>query len=318
MSTDPNPFVGVAPAIMTPFRPDGSINFDALLEKRRSLVQAGMLTMVWPGTMGNWSQLRPEERKEGVDLLASQGPLIVGTGAPNTEIAVDYARHAKEAGAAGLMIIPEVLYMGTVPNAQEQHFGRVLEAGAGLPSVAYNNPPAYRYSMGPEQFFVLRERYPNLGGFKESGDREALTRAARMITHTDGCFLVVGIDNELIHGAMRCNAVGAVTGVGNVLPEEVMCLWRLCQAARENGDDEAWRLAEELDRRLLPLADYDADPRLVLYYKHLLVLLGETEYLTHRPAGAALNASQKAEAEAQLTLFQRWWENWSGKNHLAS
>ena len=309
-------FVGVAPAIMTPFRSDGSIDFDALLDKRQRLVQAGMEAMVWPGTMGNWSQLRPEERKEGVRLLAKQGPLIVGTGAPNTEMAADYASQAKEAGAVGLMIIPEVLYMGTVINAQEHHFSRVLEAGEGLTSVAYNNPPSYRYSMGADQFFKLREKHPDLKGFKESGGKEALTSAARLITHTDDCFLVVGIDNELVHGVMGCGAVGAVTGVGNVLPDEVMYLWRLCQVARKNGDDKAWRLAEELDRRLLPLSDYDADPRLVLYYKHLLTLLGESEYQTQRPAEVVLGASERNEARAQLLRFQMWWENWPGKDYL--
>ena len=172
--------------------------------------------------------------------------------------------------------------------------------------------------MGPEQFFKLRERHPNLRGFKESGGKEALTLATRMITHTEGCFLVIGIDNQLVHGVMGCNAIGAVTGVGNVLPDEVMYLWRLCQAARETGDPEAWRLAEELDRRLLPLSDYDADPRLVLYYKYLLVLQGESEYQTQRPAGAALSPGERAEAEDQLTLFRRWWENWPGKNSLAT
>ena len=316
MNTENNPFVGVAPAIMTPFRSDGRVDFDALLKKRQRLAQAGMETMVWPGTMGNWSQLRPEERKEGVALLAKEGPLIVGTGAPNTDMAADYARHAREVGAEGLMIIPEVLYMGTVASAQERHFRRVLEAGEGLPSVAYNNPPAYRYSMGPDQFFKLRERHPNLKGFKESGGKDALTLAARMITHTEDCFLVVGIDNELVHGVMGCNAIGAVTGVGNVLRDDLIYVWRLCQLAREKGDAEAWRLAEELDKRLLPLSDYDADPRLVLYYKHLLVLLGESEYQLQRPEGAALSASEKTEAEDQLKLFQRWWESWSGKDYL--
>ena len=316
MSEEKNPFAGVAPAIMTPFRSDGSVDFDALLDKRQRLVQTGMETMVWPGTMGNWSQLLPEERNEGVRLLAKEGPLIVGTGAPNTVMAMDYARNAREAGATGLMVIPEVLYMGTVAAAQEDHYSRVLEAGEDLPAVAYNNPPAYRYSMGAEQFFKLREKHPNLKGFKESGGKEALTLAARLITHTDGCFLVAGIDNALVHGVLGCGAIGAITGVGNVLPDEVMCLWRLCQAADKQGDPEAWLLAEELDRRLLPLSDYDADPRLVLYYKHLLTLLGESEYQTQRPAEVALGASERNEAQAQLLRFQLWWENWPGKDYL--
>ena len=310
-----NPFAGVAPAIMTPFNEDGSVNFDALLDKRKRLVEAGMASMVWPGTMGNWSQLRPEERKEGVAMLAAEGPLIVGTGAPNTEMAADYAAQAKEAGASGLMVIPEVMYMGTVASAQEDHFSRVLEAGDGLPAVAYNNPPAYRYSMGADQFFKLRERHSNLKGFKESGGPEALTLAARLITHTDDCFLVVGIDNALVHGVLGCGAIGAITGVGNCLPEEAMHLWRLLSLAQEKGDDEAWRLAEELDRRLMPLSDYDADPRLVLYYKHLLTLCGESEYHVHRPTGASLSDSEAREAQAQLERFQRWWSNWAGKDY---
>ena len=318
MREEENPFAGVAPAIMTPFRSDGSIDFDALLDKRRRLVQAGMASMVWPGTMGNWSQLTTEERNKGVSLLAEQGPLIVGTGAPNTEMAMGFARHAKQAGAAGLMVIPEVMYMGTVASAQEQHYGRVLDAGDGLPAVAYNNPPAYRYSMGADQFFKLRENHPNLKGFKESGGPEALTLAARLITHTDDCFLVVGVDNALVHGVLGCGAVGAITGVGNVLPDEVMCLWNLCSAAQESGDHRAWLLAEELDRRLLPLSDYDADPRLVLYYKHLLTLLDESEYHVQRPAGATLSLAEALEAQAQLERFQRWWGTWPGKDHLTN
>jgi 4-hydroxy-tetrahydrodipicolinate synthase len=316
MSEETNPFVGVAPAIMTPFRSDGSIDFDALLDKRKRLVEAGMKSMVWPGTMGNWSQLSVEERNKGVSLLAEQGPLIVGTGAPNTEMAMGYARHAAKAGAAGLMVIPEVLYMGTVTSFQEQHFSRVLGAGDGLPAVAYNNPPAYRYSMGADQFFKLREKHPNLKGFKESGGPEALTLAARLITHTDDCFLVVGIDNALVHGVLGCGAIGAITGVGNVLPDEVMCLWNLCQSAQDTGDHEAWLLAEELDRRLLSLSDYDADPRLVLYYKHLLTLCGESECHIQRPADATLSVAEKNEAQAQLVRFQKWWANWPGKDHL--
>ena len=146
----------------------------------------------------------------------------------------------------------------------------------------------------------------------------ALTLAARLITHTDGCFLVIGIDNALVHGVLGCGAVGAITGVGNVLPDEAMCLWRLCQSAQEKSDHKAWLLAEELDRRLLPLSVYDADPRLVLHDKHLLTLRGESEYHIQRPVEATLSVAEKSEAQAQaqLTRFQQWWANWPGKDHL--
>ena len=66
--------------------------------------------------------------------------------------------------------------------------------------------------------------------------------------------------------------MGAITGIGNVLPKEVLHFIRLCKAA-VGGDSQARRYASELDEAFTVLSAFDEGPDLVLYYKYLMVLL---------------------------------------------
>ena len=149
-------FSGTMPALMTPCGPDRRPDFDALVKMGKHLVGAGMSGLVYCGSMGDWPLLTIEQRMEGVERLAKAGlPVIVGTGAQNTEQAAALARHAKEKGARGLMIIPRVLSRGSSTAAQRGHFARVLEAAVDLPSVIYNSP-YYGFQTRAELFFELR------------------------------------------------------------------------------------------------------------------------------------------------------------------
>ena len=55
----------------------------------------------------------------------------------------------------------------------------------------------------------------------------------------------------------------------------------------------------------------------MLYYKHLLVLNGESEYELHFNETDQLSASQKAFIEQQYQLFKNWWASWDGKTYSA-
>ena len=65
------------------------------------------------------------------------------------------------------------------------------------------------------------------------------------------------------------------------------------------------------------LSTYDEGPDLVLYYKHLLVLNGESEYELQFNETDKLSPSQKAFVEQQYELFKNWWVAWDGKQYLA-
>ncbi|WP_294640264.1 dihydrodipicolinate synthase family protein [uncultured Aureimonas sp.] len=304
-------FSGVIPALMTPCKPDRAPDFDALVASGQRMIAAGMSAVVYCGSMGDWPLLTDAQRMEGVERLVKAGvPVIVGTGAVNTASAVAHAAHAAKVGAKGLMVIPRVLSRGTVPAAQKAHFKAVLSAAPELPAVIYNSP-YYGYATKADLFFALRAEHPNLVGFKEFGGPDDLRYAAEHITsRDDGVTLMVGVDTAVVHGFVNCGATGAITGIGNVLPREVLHLCALAQAAAK-GDADARRQALELEGALAVLSSFDEGPDLVLYFKHLMVLKGHGEFALQFNETDVLSDSQRGFAEAQLKLFDAWYASWS-------
>ncbi|HUG68463.1 MAG TPA: dihydrodipicolinate synthase family protein [Pirellulaceae bacterium] len=307
-----NIFRGCIPALMTPCREDRTPDYDALVRTARRLVETGMRGVVYCGSMGDWPLLTDAQRQEGVRRLVAAGvPVVVGTGAQNPRAAADHAAHAKAVGACGLMVIPRVLSRGTSPAAQKAHFSAVLEAGNPLSAVIYNSP-YYGFETKADLFFELRRRHVNLVGFKEFGGAKSLSYAAEHITSGDpGLTLMVGVDTQVVHGFLNCGAVGAITGVGNALPTQVLRLIQLCEQAAA-GDAESRRLAIELGEALNVLSTYDEGPDLVLYYKALMVLEGHREYELHFNEADRLSDSQREFLQSQWRQFNRWWSEWPG------
>lgn len=304
-------FSGVIPALMTPCNPDRTPNFDAMVAKAKSLIEAGMSAVVYCGSMGDWPLLSDAQRMEGVERLVKAGiPVVVGTGAINTASAVALSKHAQQVGAKGLMVIPRVLSRGSVISAQRQHFKAILDAAPELPAVIYNSP-YYGFATRADLFFALRSEHPNLVGFKEFGGAADMTYAAQNITSRDDeVTLMIGVDTAVTHGFINCGASGAITGIGNVLPKEVIHLCKLSQAAAA-GDFDARHRAEELEQALAVLSTFDEGPDLVLYFKYLMVLNGDKEYELNFIESDELTESQRGFASSQLKLFKRWYAAWS-------
>lgn len=304
-------FSGVIPALMTPCNNDRTPDFDALVRKGRELVEKGMSAVVYCGSMGDWPLLTDEQRMEGVERLVKAGvPVIVGTGAVNTASAVAHAAHAQKVGAQGLMVIPRVLSRGSVVAAQRNHFKAILAAAPDLPAVIYNSP-YYGFATRADLFFSLRAEHPNLVGFKEFGGADDMRYAAENITsRNDDVSLMIGVDTCVFHGFVNCGATGAITGIGCVLPKEVLHLCNLAQAAAK-GDPDARQRALELESALAVLSSFDEGPDLVLFFKHMMVLKGDREYTLHFNETDELSQSQRGYVEAQLKLFDTWYAEWS-------
>lgn len=311
LNSDASIFHGTLPALMTPCTAARKPDFDALVRMGKRLVDAGMRGVVYCGSMGDWPLLSDEERMEGVAQLARAGvPVVVGTGAQSPARAAALATHAKKVGAQGLMLIPRVLSRGSSIAAQRAHFDGILAAAVDLPSVIYNSP-YYGYETKADLFFDLRARHGHLVGFKEFGGSEALTYAANHITSRDKLLvLMVGVDTQVVHGFTNCGAAGAITGIGNALPREVLHLVSLCRKAAL-GDPIAEAQARTLDQALSVLSKFDEGVDLVLYYKYLMVLAGYPEYGLHFNASDALSDSQANHTKAQWTKFNAWYAAWS-------
>ncbi|MDC0219682.1 dihydrodipicolinate synthase family protein [Verrucomicrobia bacterium] len=306
-------FCGGIPALMTPCGEDRAPNTAALVRKAQELMGAGMNAVVYCGSMGDWPLLTDAQRQAGVAALTEAGvPVIVGTGAVNTRTAAAHAAHAQEIGARGLMVIPRLLSRGTSPAAQREHFAAILGAAPELPAVIYNSP-YYGFETKADLFFDLQGEFSNLVGFKEFGGAEALSYAAEHITSRDeNLVLMAGVDTQVFHGFVNCGARGAITGIGNCLPAEVLHYLKLCERAVA-GCARSRAFARELEQALQVLSTFDEGPDLVLYYKHLLVLLGDSDYEHHFNETDKLSESQSKYVEAQLKVFQNWWVDWEGR-----
>lgn len=221
-----------------------------------------------------------------------------------------HAAHAQKVGAKGLMVIPRVLSRGSVIAAQKAHFKAILSAAPEIPAVIYNSP-YYGFATRADLFFALRAEHKNLVGFKEFGGPADMRYAAENITsRDDDVTLMIGVDTAVVHGFVNCGATGAITGIGNVLPKEVIHLCKLSQAAAK-GDADARARALELEQALAVLSSFDEGPDLVLYFKHMMVLKGDKEYTLHFNETDALTDSQRGYVEAQFKLFNSWYADWS-------
>jgi dihydrodipicolinate synthase/N-acetylneuraminate lyase len=306
-------FTGCIPALMTPCDENGNISYDALVQTGAELIAKGMRAVVYCGSMGDWPLLTDAQRQEGVRRLVEAGiPTVVGTGAQNSKIAAEHAAHARKVGAHGLMVIPRVLSRGSSAAAQKEHFRGILKAGGDLPAVIYNSP-YYGFETKADLFFALHAEFPSLVGFKEFGGAKAMSYAAEFLTSVgEDLILMAGVDTQVYHGFVNCGATGAITGVGNALPTEILHFIELCKAAAK-GDAKARRYALELSEALTVLSTFDEGADLVLYYKELMVLEGHDAYRHQIYSTDKLTPSQKQFVHTQWQLFRDWWSNWEGK-----
>ena len=160
---------GVFPAVTTQFREDMSVDIDATQGVQDALVKDGVNGLIVMGTCGENNSLDPEEKrtilKAAVEVVNGRVPVVTGVSELDTRRAVAYAKDAEKIGADGLMVLPAMVY---VPKPAElvAHFRAVAEATS-LPIMLYNNPPAYRVSIGADVLEALSD-VKNIVAVKES------------------------------------------------------------------------------------------------------------------------------------------------------
>jgi 1-pyrroline-4-hydroxy-2-carboxylate deaminase len=265
-------FEGVYVALVTPFTDSYEVDYKRLREHVDWLISEGVHGVIPAGSVGEYATLTKEERAKVVETVieaaASRVPVVVGTGAPSTDQVVSWVRHAKEAGAAGVMALPPINY-----KASEREIIAHYEAisSVGLPIIVYNNPHDYKTDLTPDLLAKL-SAIENVVGVKEfSGD---IRRVHDILEKTD-LEVLIGVDDLGLEGP-SVGATGWIAGFANVLPKESVHLFQL---GREGKVKEALPLY----RKLLPLFHYDAKPELVQAIKYSMQLAGKPVGPTRPP-----------------------------------
>jgi dihydrodipicolinate synthase/N-acetylneuraminate lyase len=163
-------WAGVFPAITTPFKPDLTIDYQALESQLENFIQSGCQGIVALGSLGEAPVLETQEKLEiltqAARILHGRVPLVAGISAMSTAEAVSLAKAADDAGVDGLMVLPPYVYRSDWRET-EAHVSAVFRATP-LSAMLYNNPVAYGTDITPEQIVQLRREHKNFHAVKES------------------------------------------------------------------------------------------------------------------------------------------------------
>jgi len=279
-------WAGVFPAATTQFAPDLSLDIAATQRVQDALVGDGVHGLVVMGTVGENNSLLPDEKRDvlraTVEAVGKRVPVIAGVSELDTARAIAFARDAEKLGADGLMVLPAMVY---VPSEQElvAHFKAVAKETS-LPLMLYNNPPAYRVSLGVETIQRLAD-IPNVVCLKESApDTRRFTDLYNAVG--DKLVLFAGLDDVALEGLVL-GARGWVSGLTNAFPEESLALYE----AAARGDLDT---ARAIYRWFMPLLHLDAEHDLVQSIKLAEQIVGRGSERV-RPPRYPLEGVRRAE-----------------------
>lgn len=209
---------GILVALVTPFTADGSAIDEAnLAHQVERMVAGGIHGIVPAGTTGEFTTLTHDERKRLTELViaaaAGRVPVLPATGAQSTAETIELSRHAQDAGAAGVMVVPPY-YDPLRMHELRAHLGAV-GAAIDIPIVYYNVPGATGLRLTPEELASLGE-IRNVDYIKDtSGDFSSVS--ALLLKYSGQITAFNGWDT-LTFAALATGATGGVWGMSNLLP----------------------------------------------------------------------------------------------------
>ena len=212
-------FKGAGVAIVTPFNPDGSINYDKLEELIDFQCNNGTDSIVICGTTGESPTLSEEEHiecvKKAVEFTNGRVPVIAGTGSNATYTAVDLSRAAVEAGADGLLVITPY-YNKATQGGLIKHFSAIADA-AKAPIIMYSVASRTGVNIAPETAATLFKNVDNIVGIKEASGN--ISQVAKIMNLTDGKMDLYSGNDDQIVPVMSLGGIGVISVLSNVAPQ---------------------------------------------------------------------------------------------------
>ena len=207
-------------ALVTPFKEDGSVDFDAMGKLIDFHIENGTDAILVLGTTGESSTMSHEEDdtvcKFAVERIAGRVPVIAGSGSNCTQTMVEKSLRYQGFGVDGLLVITPY-YNKANEEGMYQHFKAVLDA-VDIPCILYNVPSRTGCSIS-EGVIARLAGHPNALGIKEaSGSIAYASRIARYLS--DDFFMFSGND-DMVVPLMSLGARGVISVWANIAPKTV-------------------------------------------------------------------------------------------------
>ena len=271
-------FQGSLVALITPMHADGSVDEKAFCDFVEWQIAEGTEGLVPVGTTGESPTLSHAEHKRIVELCVETArgrvPVMAGAGSNSTSEAVDFAVHAKAAGADGILVVTPY-YNKPTQEGMVLHFTAIADA-ADLPLFIYNIPPRSVVDMSPETMGRLA-RHRNIAGVKD-----ATANLARPLHQKRECgadFIQLSGEDHTALAFMAAGGHGCISVTANIAPRACADMHR---AWREGRLADAMAIQD----RLTPVHDAmfaETSPAPVKYGASLLGRAGAFARLPMAP-----------------------------------
>jgi 4-hydroxy-tetrahydrodipicolinate synthase len=240
-------FQGCGTALITPFRPDLSLDEEGLRRLVRRQIEGGIHFLVPCGTTGENPTLSREEHLRVIEITLEEArgrtPVLAGCGGNDTRRVVELARDLEALGADGLLVVTPY-YNKPTSEGLYQHFREVARATR-LPIVVYNVPGRTGVNVDPATLARLAEIETVVGVKEASGN---ISQMAAIFQAVPPSFAVLSGDDAVTLPLIALGGVGIISVVSNEVPFAMARLTSLCL----EGDFPA---AREMQRRLHALME---------------------------------------------------------------
>lgn len=220
-------FVGTGVALITPFKDDKSIDFDALTKLINYQIDKGIDYIVVMGSTGEAATLSSEEkaliRHHFVKVVANRIPLVIGIGGNNTAQVVYEIQQTDLKGYDAILSVSPS-YNKPSQEGIYQHYKAISEASP-LPIILYNVPSRTGQNMQPTTVMRLAKDYSNIIGIKEAAG--TMPQILELIHNKPKDFLVISGDDLLALPLTLAGGAGVISVIAQALPREFSTMIKL-------------------------------------------------------------------------------------------
>ena len=247
---------GMGVALITPFKEDESVDYEALARLVDYQLQNGTDYLVVLGTTAETPTLTEEEKKNIIDLVVTKVngriPIVLGVGGNCTRSVVEKLKNDNFDGIyAILSVVP--YYNKPSQEGIYQHYKAIAEATT-LPIVLYNVPGRTGVNMTAETTLRIAREFKNVIAVKEASGN--ITQMDDIIKNKPASFSVISGDDGITFPLITLGAVGVISVIGNAFPREFSRMVRLALA----GDYDSARTIHHSFTELFSLLFVDGNP----------------------------------------------------------
>ena len=265
-----NKLRGMGVALVTPFKQDGEIDFDALKRLVEYQITNGTDYLVVLGTTAETPTLTEEEKEAVIQTVVStvhgRVPLVLGMGGNNTRTLVNKIRTSDFNGIDALLSVTPY-YNKPSQEGLYRHY-EAIDKASRQPIILYNVPGRTGVNMLPETTLRLAHDFPNIVAIKEASGN--FTQIDDIIKNKPERFSVISGDDGITYPLLTLGAVGVISVIGNAFPYEFSKMVRLAL----NGDYQHALLIHHQFTELIKLLFVEGNPAGV---KSMLAAMGFIE-----------------------------------------